>query len=61
MGLARFCAIRVARSSTSVWALQDVSFDVHRRQALGIIGSNGAGKSTTFKLMTRTLKLTRRG
>ncbi len=28
------------------WALQDVSFSVERAEAFGIIGGNGAGKST---------------
>ena len=35
------------------WALKDVSFDVPVGQALGIIGRNGAGKSTVLKLLSR--------
>src|SRR5262249_50165107 len=35
------------------WALRDVSFEVHRGDALGIIGCNGAGKSTILKLLSR--------
>src|SRR6185437_14830841 len=35
------------------WALKDISFDVHRAEALGIIGHNGAGKSTILKLLAR--------
>ena len=34
------------------WALQDVSFSVRRGEAFGIIGANGAGKSTILKLLT---------
>jgi ABC-type polysaccharide/polyol phosphate transport system ATPase subunit len=41
------------------WALQDVSFAVEPGHALGIIGRNGAGKSTVLKLLTRILKPTR--
>jgi ABC-type polysaccharide/polyol phosphate transport system ATPase subunit len=33
------------------WALRDVSFDVNRGEALGLIGQNGAGKSTILKLL----------
>jgi lipopolysaccharide transport system ATP-binding protein len=33
------------------WALRDVSFEVKRGEALGIIGHNGAGKSTILKLL----------
>lgn len=40
------------------WALKDVSFDVKPGETLGIIGRNGAGKSTTLKLLTRILKPT---
>lgn len=33
------------------WALRDVSFEVNRGEAVGIIGQNGAGKSTILKLL----------
>ena len=41
------------------WALRDVSFTVMAGEALGVIGSNGAGKSTALKLLTKILKPSR--
>lgn len=35
-----------------LWALKDVSFEVRRGEILGIIGLNGAGKSTILKLIS---------
>ena len=36
-----------------IWALKDVSFEVGRGEVLGLIGANGAGKSTMLKLLAR--------
>ena len=41
------------------WAVQDVSFEVRPGEVLGIIGANGAGKSTVLKLLNRILLPTR--
>ncbi|HEX5412418.1 MAG TPA: ABC transporter ATP-binding protein [Terriglobia bacterium] len=41
------------------WALRDVNFEVRRGEALGIIGANGAGKSTILKLLSRIMRPSR--
>jgi ABC-type polysaccharide/polyol phosphate transport system ATPase subunit len=38
------------------WALRDVSFRLERGEAFGIIGGNGAGKSTMLKLLTGIMR-----
>ena len=42
---------RLRRPTEEFWAVRDVSFTVERGEALGIIGHNGAGKSTILKLL----------
>jgi homopolymeric O-antigen transport system ATP-binding protein len=37
------------------WALKDVNFSIYQGEAVGIIGENGSGKSTTLKLISRIL------
>lgn len=41
------------RTSEEFWALRDVSLEIQQGEAIGIIGRNGAGKSTFLKLLSR--------
>jgi lipopolysaccharide transport system ATP-binding protein len=48
-----------ASDKREFWALQDVTFEVERGEAFGIIGHNGAGKSTILKILSRIMKPTK--
>jgi lipopolysaccharide transport system ATP-binding protein len=41
------------KKNKEFWALKNVSFEVKRGEVVGIIGRNGAGKSTMLKILTR--------
>jgi lipopolysaccharide transport system ATP-binding protein len=41
------------------WALRDISFEVKQGEVLGIIGRNGAGKSTILKILSRIMEPTK--
>lgn len=38
------------------WAVEDISFQVRRGQCLGLIGKNGAGKTTILKMLSGLIK-----
>lgn len=37
------------------WVLKGISFEVKKGEAIGLIGKNGCGKSTTLKMLTRIM------
>ena len=41
------------------WALKDISFEVKKGEVIGLIGSNGAGKSTMLKVVSGVMKPTK--
>src|SRR6185503_20011770 len=41
------------------WALQDVSLEVEPGEIVGVIGRNGAGKTTILKVLSRITRPTR--
>ena len=43
---------------TTQWAVQDLSFEIVDRGVLGLLGANGAGKSTTMNIMCGVLTQT---
>lgn len=53
--LVRRATGRVRRTATRVPAVDGISFEVDRGECVGFIGANGAGKSTTIKMITGIL------
>lgn len=50
--------LRRDSSREEFWALRDLSFNLEAGRTLGVIGRNGAGKSTILKLICRVLEPT---
>lgn len=41
------------------WALKNISFEIEKGEVVGLIGSNGAGKSTILKVVSGVMKPTK--
>ncbi|MEI7468769.1 MAG: ATP-binding cassette domain-containing protein, partial [Chloroflexota bacterium] len=37
------------------WSLQNINFNIYRGESVGLVGANGAGKSTALKLISRIM------
>lgn len=46
------------RYTTSRWAIEDINFQISEAGVVGLLGSNGAGKSTTMNIICGVLKQT---
>ena len=46
-------------ATETLWALKNISIDVPEGESLGIIGHNGAGKSTTLLTIVGAIKPTK--
>jgi lipopolysaccharide transport system ATP-binding protein len=53
----RFKALFSSRARhRSHWALKDLNFELKRGQCVGVVGDNGAGKSSLLKLLAGTMQ-----
>ncbi|QEC43143.1 ABC transporter ATP-binding protein [Pseudobacter ginsenosidimutans] len=43
---------------STAWAIRDISFEISQTGVIGLLGSNGAGKSTTMNIICGVLKQT---
>ena len=41
----------LSRKFGKVWAIKNISFEIHKGEIVGFLGPNGAGKSTTMRIL----------
>ena len=49
---------KLSHRYSSTWAIRDINIEIDRNGAIGLLGSNGAGKSTTMNIMCGVLNQT---
>jgi ABC-2 type transport system ATP-binding protein len=49
---------RLSHRYTSTWAVRDVNIEIEQRGVIGLLGSNGAGKSTIMNIICGVLRQT---
>lgn len=47
-----FLAYELSKRYQKLYAVKEVSFKIRQRDCFGLLGINGAGKSTTFRMLT---------
>ncbi len=57
------CIVKVENLShryTKAWAIKDINFEIGYHGVIGLLGSNGAGKSTTMNIICGVLRSNKR-